>query len=101
MGLNDAPPLDMTPVPDPGLRNPARVPWYMHKRTQGAITSTIGAVLAIATPSPEIVNVIIMGLGAVWAIIGHVDAEERKVTALTLAARVEKAVPSKVEEVKP
>jgi len=97
MGITDPPGIDQAEVPNPGLSNPARVPWYMHKRTQGAITTAIGAVLQITTPSPLVVNAIIMGLGAIWSVIGHVDAEERKVVALTTAARVEKAVPSKVE----
>jgi len=78
----------MDPVPDPGLTNPAKVPWYMHKRNQGTITTVAGLVLATAGVGPLWASTVIAGIGAIWGMVGHVQAEERKVQALVTAANL-------------
>jgi hypothetical protein len=63
-----------------------RVRWWQHKRNQGTVTGVVGAVLTIAKVGNPIVNLVLTGLGAIWGMIGHVDAEERKTEALVAAA---------------
>lgn len=64
-------------------------PWYQHKRTQGRITAVVGAVLFAAKVSNPIIGLVGFGLGAIWEMIGHVNAGKRQVEATKIATVVQ------------